>query len=89
MMFKFSSYLIVLMLSVHAAQVNAESMPDRDALESAMKECESSLSSSNNGRPDHSAMEECMSAKGFTRPSGGRGPGSEEGGPGNPPPEQS
>ncbi|MGD8913843.1 MAG: hypothetical protein PVI97_02090 [Candidatus Thiodiazotropha sp.] len=86
-MFKFSSYLIVLMLSIHAAQVNAE-MPDKDALESAMKECESSLSSSNNGMADPSDMEECMSAKGFTRPSGGRGgPGSEEGGPGNPPPD--
>jgi hypothetical protein len=60
------------------------SMPDRAELEAALEECFSSLEAENNGRPDHSAMESCMSAKGFSKPSG-RGPG---GGHGNPPPDR-
>ena len=52
--------------------------PDRAALEAALQSCASSLSSDSNGRPDPQAMDSCMSAKGFSRPSGpppGRGPG--------------
>jgi hypothetical protein len=45
------------------------SMPDRAELEAALEECFSSLETENNGRPDHSAIDSCMSAKGFSRPS--------------------
>jgi hypothetical protein len=71
---KIPTVLIALLLSNYAALLSADStntMPDRDELESAMKECESSLSNENNSMPDPSAMESCMSAKGFTPPSGG------------------
>jgi hypothetical protein len=60
------------------------SMPDKAEIEAALEECFSSLEADSNGRPDHSAVDDCMSAKGFSKPSG-RGPG---GGHGNPPPER-
>lgn len=49
------------------------------AVEAAIKECASSVAKDSNGRPDHSAMEACMTAKGFTPPP--HGPrGGEKGG---------
>jgi hypothetical protein len=74
---KIRTVLVALMLCNSAFQVNADSknaMPDRDALESAMKECETSLSNENSGRPDPAAMESCMTEKGFSRPDGGHRP---------------
>jgi hypothetical protein len=79
--------LLVLALSatLFANQTVAENtMPDKAELEAALEECFSSLEAENNGRPDHSAMDSCMSAKGFSKPSG-RGPGN---GQGNPPPDR-
>jgi hypothetical protein len=61
-------------------------MPDPEALKAALEECAASLDSSSDGKPDHSAMESCMSAKGFTKPSGGPGRDGPQGdGPGAPP----
>lgn len=47
------------------------------ALDAAIQACSASVSKDANGRPDHTAMDACMTAKGFTKPSGPP--------PGNPP----
>ncbi|PVV05925.1 MAG: hypothetical protein B6D77_17270 [gamma proteobacterium symbiont of Ctena orbiculata] len=52
-------------------------MPERAELKAAMEACAASLDSDGSGRPEPSAMDECMTAKGFTRPSGEHGPGSD------------
>ncbi|MES9969587.1 MAG: hypothetical protein ABW092_06100 [Candidatus Thiodiazotropha sp.] len=52
-------------------------MPDRAELEAAMEACIASLESDGSGRPEPSAMNECMTAKGFSRPSGQRGQGAD------------
>jgi hypothetical protein len=75
---------VVLGASIVSFQANAE-MPDRAELEAALDECASSLGVDDNGRPDVSAMDSCMSAKGYSRPSGPPGHG-EAGGHGHPPP---
>lgn len=63
--------------SLFADNSNSDNnMPDREELEAAMQACAASLDSDGNGRPEPTAMEECMTAKGFTKPSGERGPGS-------------
>jgi hypothetical protein len=62
------------------------SMPDRAELEAALEECFSSLEADSDGRPDRSAIDSCMSAKGFSKPSG-RGPGGEGDDRGDPPPD--
>jgi hypothetical protein len=61
-------------------------MPDPEELKAALEECAASVDSGSDGRPDHSAMESCMSAKGFTRPSGPPGHGPH--GDGSAPPER-
>jgi hypothetical protein len=61
------------LLSTGKANSN-ESMPDRSELEAALQECAASSGAVGDGLPDESAMDECMSAKGFTKPSGQRGP---------------
>jgi hypothetical protein len=38
------------------------------ALEAALTECAASAAKDTNGRPDHAAMDACMSAKGFKKP---------------------
>ena len=38
------------------------------ALEAAMKACASSVAQGSDGRPDRSAFEACMTAKGFEKP---------------------
>ncbi|MGD9172052.1 MAG: hypothetical protein PVI97_18695 [Candidatus Thiodiazotropha sp.] len=63
------------------------SMPDRAELEAALEECFSSLEAEDNARPDRSAIDSCMSAKGFTRPSAPPGRGERGIGQGNPPPD--
>jgi hypothetical protein len=67
---------------------NDRDMPDKAELEAALEECAASLSSDGSQSPDRSAMDECMSAKGFTRPSEPpqHGPGGMHG---NPPPDHS
>jgi hypothetical protein len=60
---------------VSAVADDESGMPDREALEAAMQACEESLNLADNERSDPSAMEECMTEKGFTKPTGGRGPG--------------
>jgi hypothetical protein len=42
-------------------------------LKAALDECSASVSTGDNGRPDRAAMDECMTAKGFTKPIGKRG----------------
>jgi hypothetical protein len=77
---KRSVYILTLILSsvLVVNQVDADnySMPDKAELEAALEACFSSLEAE--GSNDQSAMESCMSAKGFTRPSG-RGPGNGQG----------
>ena len=51
------------------------------ALEAALKECASSVAKDAQGRPEHAAMDACMSAKGFKKP-----PRRGEGGDRPPPP---
>jgi hypothetical protein len=63
-------------------------MPGRADIEAALQACASSIESDSDGRPDMSAMESCMSAKGYSRPGGPHGPGESGGGHGNPPPAQ-
>ena len=58
--------------------------PDKAALEAAMQACAASVAIGADGKPNMQAMEACMSAKGFTRPSG---PPS-DGGRGGPPPSR-
>ncbi len=51
-------------------------------IKTALQECAASVNTDDNGRPDRSAMDECMTAKGFTKPLGKRAggrPGSEGG----------
>jgi hypothetical protein len=64
------------------------SMPDRAELEAALEECFSSLEAENNGRPDHSAIDSCMSAKGFSRPPGPPGQDDQGNGRSAPPPDR-
>jgi hypothetical protein len=61
-------------------------MPDRAELEAALEACAASIDTDSSGRPDHAAMDSCMSAKGFSKPSAPPGHGNHRGGPGNPPP---
>lgn len=39
-------------------------------LEAAIQACSASVSKDASGRPDHTAMDSCMTAKGFSKPSG-------------------
>ena len=48
----------------------SDAMPDKAALDKAMMECATSATKDSSGRPDMKAMDACMSAKGFTKPSG-------------------
>ena len=78
------SYIIgamSLILSSGMAWADTSSMPSKDEIESALKEC----SSSANG--DQEAMDSCMSAKGYTKPSGPP-PGDQNGGTPPSPPSQ-
>lgn len=46
---------------------------DNEEFNQAMEECLETVNVDDNGRPDRDAMDECMNAKGFTRPDGGPG----------------
>lgn len=65
-----------------AESIPSGSPPDRAALEAALRACEASLSKETDGRPNPQAMDSCMSAKGFIRPTGG--PQMERGAPPSP-----
>jgi hypothetical protein len=68
--------LLVYSSAVSVALAEGDSMPAREEIEAALEECAASLQMDGDERPDHSAMDSCMSAKGFSRPSGpppGRG----------------
>lgn len=57
------------------------------ALDAALKACGSSVSKDSNGRPDHTAMDACMKAKGFSPPQGGPHHGMNGEPPSGPPPD--
>ena len=80
--------LVMSTMQVSAAGPGGEErMPDRAEIEAALEACMSSLESGSGGRPDHSAMDSCMSAKGYSKPSGP--PGGMQGGErGSPPPDR-
>ncbi|MES9992402.1 MAG: hypothetical protein ABW098_10645 [Candidatus Thiodiazotropha sp.] len=86
--------LIALGLTLASTQLYAETpdsnttMPDRAELEAALKECAASIDTDSSGRPDHSAMDSCMTAKGFSKPSAPPGHGGPGGSGGYPPPER-
>jgi hypothetical protein len=73
---KYTPYLLFLGVVMSGMQVSVAGpngdmgMPDRAEIESALEACMSSLEADSNGRPDPSAMDSCMSAKGFSKPSG-------------------
>ena len=48
----------------------AGTAPDKSALEAALAACASSAAKDSSGRPEMSAMDGCMSAKGFSKPTG-------------------
>jgi hypothetical protein len=83
-MFSYRQLIIALGFTLSTGLALAE-MPDREELEAALEACASSLEADSDGRPDMSAMESCMSAKGFSRPSGPPGHGEHGSRPGNPP----
>lgn len=55
-----------------------QSMQKNPQIEAALKECASSVSKDSQGRPDRTAFEACMTAKGFKKPEG-RGLGAPHG----------
>lgn len=59
------------------------------ALEAALSSCASSVAKDAKGGPDRTAFDACMSAKGFTKPSGPPPGSSQNGGHNGPPPAQS
>lgn len=63
------------------AETSSSTVPDKTALKAALTACSSSVSADSSGRPDVKLMESCMTAKGFSRPSGSPPDGSQ----GNPP----
>jgi hypothetical protein len=83
----FGTTLMVSQAIADKPQGNA-SMPDRAEVEAALDECLSSLETGNGSRPEPSAMDDCMSAKGFERPNGPPGHGGRGNGHDDPPPDQ-
>jgi hypothetical protein len=75
---KFFAFLAVILLFVTIAEIRAFSDEDtmtpptgkNTALDQALKECSESVGTDGNGRPDMTAMDKCMSEKGFTKPAG-------------------
>lgn len=58
--------------------------PHNAQIEQALKECADSVAKDSSGKPDRTAFDSCMSAKGFQKPQGPR-PGSGGQGQGQPP----
>jgi hypothetical protein len=75
--------LLMVSQTTFAASDSDSSMPDREALETALSECAASLEEQSGGMPDRDAMDSCMSEKGFSKPSGP--PGHHVGAGGRPP----
>lgn len=67
----------------HAHHHGAPPSTGNAALDAAMKACAESVAKDAHGGPDHTAMDACLKAKGFTPPAGG--PPHE--GAGGPPPD--
>lgn len=59
--------LVIMSSSVFASSTT---QPSRAALDSALKQCASSVATDSSGRPDMAAMDACMTAAGFTKPTG-------------------
>lgn len=55
-----------------------QGMQKNPQIEAALQSCASSTSKDSQGRPDRTAFEACMTAKGFKKPEG-RGPGGPNG----------
>jgi len=53
-----------------AVAAPANSAPDRSAVEAALTACSSSATKDANGYVDQAAMENCMTQKGYSRPTG-------------------
>lgn len=75
MMIKFCSLVSTLLLSASlfaASTTEQASAPagKNTAMEAAMQACAASAGKDASGGPDRTAMDTCMQAKGFTRPTG-------------------
>ncbi|MBU1426453.1 MAG: hypothetical protein KKH12_09600 [Gammaproteobacteria bacterium] len=46
----------------------SDTAPDKSTLEAALSACASSVAKDSNGYADQTAMDSCMTKKGFTRP---------------------
>ena len=58
---------------LYAATSSAQNAPPagkNPALDTAIQACAASVAKDAGGHPDHTAMDACMTAKGFTKPSG-------------------
>ena len=58
---------------LYAATSSAQNAPPADknpALDAAIQACAASVAKDTGGHPDRTAMDACMAAKGFTKPSG-------------------
>jgi len=58
-----------LFVSSAMAQSSSQSAPPKNAaLEAALSSCAASVAKDSNGRPNMSAMDACMTTKGFSKP---------------------
>ncbi|WP_428737778.1 hypothetical protein [Sulfurimonas sp.] len=68
--------LFLLISTVEAANSSkTDNRPSRQEIETALQECFDSLGATKDSHPDHKAVDECMSAKGYEKPEGGPGGG--------------
>ena len=72
-------------LAASTSTGNASQAGGNAAIEVALKACASQVSADSSGKPDRTAFDACMKAKGFEKPSGP--PPGERGGPKGPPPQ--
>lgn len=78
---------VLLAASAMAADsaTNASAPGNHAAIEAALKACAAQVGVDANGRPDRTAFDACMKAKGFEKPAGP--PPGGHGGPKGPPPQ--
>lgn len=64
-----AAILLLATAGIEAPTVSFAAQSD-SGLEAALAECAGSVAKDSNGRPERTAMDACMSAKGFTKPNG-------------------
>jgi len=66
----FSCFLICPAYADSNSNSTSTNVPDKAALEAALKDCVSTVSKDSNGKPDFQSVDVCMTKKGFSRPDG-------------------